>query len=56
MPNSTKVKPGDNLDAMKIRVGEKGFTFDYIFDKDQSVYLKFGATKTPQIFFTKNTN
>lgn len=55
MPNNTDVKPGDDLAAMKVRAKEKGFTFEYVIDKDQSVYPEFGATKTPHIFVVEKT-
>lgn len=55
MPNNTDVKPGDNLEAMKSRAQSKGFTFPYLIDKNQTVYPKFGATKTPHVFILKKT-
>lgn len=55
MPNNTDIKPGDNLEAMKIRAKEKGFTFPYLIDKEQSVYPQFGATKTPHMFVLQKT-
>ncbi|WP_370480219.1 thioredoxin family protein [Tamlana flava] len=55
MPNNVKVKPGDNLDAMKERAESKGFTFPYLIDADQSVYPKYGATKTPHMFVLQKT-
>ncbi|XCF05722.1 thioredoxin family protein [Tamlana crocina] len=56
MPNNIAVKPGDNLDAMKKRAESKGFTFPYLIDAEQSVYPKFGATKTPHIFVLQKTD
>ncbi len=56
MPNNTDVKPGDNFDAMKSRAKSKGFTFPYLIDEAQSVYPKFGATKTPHIFILQKTS
>ncbi|NJX16429.1 thioredoxin family protein [Tamlana crocina] len=56
MPNNVAVKPGDNLDAMKKRAESKGFTFPYLIDAEQSVYPKFGATKTPHIFVLQKTD
>lgn len=56
MPNNVKVKPGDNLDAMKERAESKGFTFPYLIDADQSVYPKYGATKTPHMFVLQKTD
>ncbi|MDO5969872.1 thioredoxin family protein [Flavivirga aquimarina] len=55
MPNNTDVKPGDNMEAMKKRAKEKGFTFPYLMDEGQKVYPKFGATKTPHIYILEKT-
>ena len=55
MPNNTDVKPGDNMQAMKQRAQEKGFTFPYLMDEGQKVYPKFGATKTPHIYVLEKT-
>ena len=29
-PNNTDIMPGDNMEAMKTRAKEKGFTFPYL--------------------------
>ena len=50
MPNNTEVKPGDNMEAMKDRAKEKGFTFPYLMDKGQKIYPQYGATKTPHMY------
>ena len=50
MPNNTDVKPGDNLEAMKKRAKEKGFTFPYLIDQEQNIYPQYGATKTPHVY------
>lgn len=55
MPNNTSIKPGDNLEAMKQRAKDKGFTFPYLIDAGQDVFPKFGATKTPHIFVLDKT-
>ncbi|MEC3907158.1 thioredoxin family protein [Tamlana sp. 2201CG12-4] len=55
MPNNVKVKPGDALPKMKKRAEEKGFNFPYLIDANQSVYPKYGATKTPHIFVLQKT-
>ena len=55
MPNNVVVMPDDNLDAMKQRAKEKGFTFPYLLDREQKVYPKFGATKTPHMFVLQKT-
>ncbi|AUS06035.1 thioredoxin family protein [Pseudotamlana carrageenivorans] len=56
MPNNVAVKPGDALPEMKKRAEEKGFNFPYLLDEKQSVYPKFGATKTPHMFVLGKTN
>lgn len=55
MPNNTDIKPGDNMQAMKIRAKEKGFTFPYLIDKNQKIYPQYGATKTPHVFVLEKT-
>ncbi|KJD31389.1 redoxin [Tamlana nanhaiensis] len=55
MPNDTSIKPDDDLNAMKKRADEKGFTFPYLIDEKQDVFPKFGATKTPHIFILDRT-
>lgn len=55
MPNNTTIKPGDSFDAMQRRAKEKGYTFPYLIDADQSVYPQFGATKTPHMYVLKKT-
>ena len=55
MPNNITVQPDDNLDAMGQRAKEKGFTFPYLIDKEQKVFPKFGATKTPHVFVLQKT-
>jgi peroxiredoxin len=54
-PNDTEMKPDDNLEAMKQRSDDKGFTFPYLKDDSQEVYRKYGATRTPHIYLlTRN--
>lgn len=55
MPNNIKVKPADDLNHMKQRADEKGFTFPYLIDAQQTVYPQFGATKTPHVYVLKTT-
>ena len=50
MPNNTDIKPGDNMEAMKTRAKEKGFTFPYLMDAGQDIYPQYGATKTPHVY------
>lgn len=50
MPNDPTVQPGDSFDKMQQRAKEKGFTFPYLFDEGQKVYVQYGATRTPEIY------
>jgi len=56
MPNNTDIMPGDNMEAMKTRAKEKGFTFPYLIDEGQKIYPQYGATKTPHIYVLQKTN
>lgn len=56
MPNNTDVKPGDNMEAMKARAKEKGFTFPYLMDEGQKIYPQYGATKTPHVYILEKTS
>jgi peroxiredoxin len=49
-PNDPVAVSGDSFEKMKVRVQEKGFTFPYLLDVGQTVYPKFGATKTPEVY------
>lgn len=53
-PNDPTAYPEDSFDNMKIRAKDKGFGFPYLFDADQSIFPKFGATKTPHVFVLQN--
>lgn len=53
-PNDPDLYPTDSFEAMKVRAKEKGFTFPYVFDADQSVFPVYGATKTPHVYLLKN--
>ena len=50
MPNNPKIKPGDNMEAMKSNAKEKGFTFPYLLDDGQKIYPQYGATRTPEVY------
>lgn len=50
MPNDPSVQPGDGFTQMQARAKEKGFTFPYLMDEGQTVFPKYGATKTPHVF------
>ena len=56
MPNNVKTKPGDSMEAMQERAKEKGFTFPYLIDANQSVYPQYGASKTPHIYVLESTD
>lgn len=56
MPNNTKVKPGDSFEEMQKRAKEKGYTFPYLIDSKQTIYPKFGATKTPHTYVVEKTS
>ena len=45
--NDPTTYPEDNLEGMKKTAKEKGFTFPYLVDADQSVAKKYGAMCTP---------
>jgi len=55
MPNNVETKPGDSMEAMQQRAKEKGFTFPYVMDADQSIYPQYGATKTPHVYVLEST-
>ena len=56
MPNNVQTKPGDSMEAMQKRAKEKGFTFPYLMDSDQSIFPKYGATKTPHVYVLVSTD
>lgn len=49
-PNNPKLYEADSFDNMKIRAKEKGFTFPYLIDADQTIFPQYGATKTPHVY------
>jgi len=49
-PNDIVAFPEDDLDNMKIRAKEKGFTFPYLYDETQDIAKAYGAKKTPHVF------
>ena len=55
-PNDTDLKPEDNLEAMKKRAEDKGYTFPYLKDATQEVYRRYGATRTPHIYVLNKDN
>jgi len=55
-PNDPAAKSGEDMEAMKQRAKDKGFTFPYLFDDGQKVYPKYGATKTPHVYILNKTS
>ncbi|QQX77109.1 MULTISPECIES: thioredoxin family protein [Aequorivita] len=49
-PNNPAVQPDDSYELMQQKAKEAGFTFPYLFDESQTVYAKYGATKTPHVY------
>lgn len=49
-PNDPDIVPDDSYPAMVKRAKDKKFPFAYLFDEQQTVYPKFGATRTPHVF------
>ncbi|MEE9373423.1 MAG: thioredoxin family protein [Saprospiraceae bacterium] len=49
-PNDPEIKSGDSFEKMKERANDKNFPFPYLFDEGQSVFPKYGATRTPHAF------
>jgi peroxiredoxin len=54
-PNSPAIVPDDSFPEMQKRAVEKKYPFDYLFDEEQTVYPRFGATRTPHIFILDST-
>ncbi|HET8808673.1 MAG TPA: thioredoxin family protein [Flavobacteriaceae bacterium] len=49
-PNNPEISSGDGYTEMQKRAREKGFTFPYLFDESNTIYAKYGATKTPHVY------
>ncbi len=49
-PNSPLVVPEDSFEKMQERAKIKHYPFAYLFDEYQTVYPRFGATRTPHVF------
>ncbi|MEQ9468877.1 MAG: thioredoxin family protein [Ekhidna sp.] len=49
-PNDISQQPGDSMEEMKKRSGNKGYSFPYLRDDSQEVAKAFGATKTPHVY------
>lgn len=51
-PNSPLIVPDDSFEEMQKRAKEMKYPFPYLFDEEQTVYPKYGATRTPHVFIT----
>ncbi len=49
-PNDPGIEPEDSYDNMVHLAKKKKYPFPYLFDESQSVFPKFGAKRTPQVF------
>ncbi len=49
-PNAPEAAPNDNARANRLKAVEKGFNFPYLSDSLQTIFPKFGATRTPHVF------
>lgn len=49
-PNSPLIVPEDSYEEMQKRAKLKKYPFVYLFDEEQKVYPKYGATRTPHVF------
>ena len=55
--NDPVMAPGDSYDKMIERAHDKGYTFPYLFDEEQTVGKTYGAMKTPHVYLlTKKKN
>ncbi len=48
--NDSTIAETDSYSHMKVRAMEKGFTFPYLLDADQSIAKTYGATRTPHVY------
>jgi len=53
-PNNPEVQPDDTYEKMQAKAAEKGFTFPYLYDKSNTVWNIYGATKTPHVYLLHN--
>ena len=55
-PNDSIKEPKDSFSKMIVRAKEKGFTFPYLLDADQSITKIYGASRTPHVFLLQKEN
>jgi peroxiredoxin len=49
-PNDPAIAEEDSYQEMQKRASEKKFPYVYLFDEQQDVFPRFGATRTPHVF------
>lgn len=49
-PNDPKVQTDDTYELMQAKAKSAGFTFPYLYDANDKVYVTYGATKTPHVY------
>lgn len=49
-PNSPEIVSEDSFEEMQKRAAQYKYPFAYLFDADQTVFPKYGATRTPHVF------
>lgn len=54
-PNSPLIVPEDSYEEMQLRAKEYNYPFHYLFDEEQTVYPRFGATRTPHVYVLDST-
>lgn len=54
-PNDPDLQPADDVQHMKKRAMDKGFTFPYLVDEKQEIFPQYGATKTPHVYLLEKT-
>lgn len=55
-PNDSTVAEADSYSKMQIRAREKAFPYPYLLDADQSVFQRYGATRTPHVYVLNREN
>jgi peroxiredoxin len=48
--NDAVAHPEDSFSKMVARADAKGYTFDYLYDEDQSIARALGAERTPEVY------
>jgi len=48
--NDAERQPADSFDLMVERAKDRGFSFDYLYDRDQEVARALGSERTPEVF------